>query len=140
MPTVNTYVTAQEVKDLIPGLTVSDPTSFDALVDRAARDVDSLLGPIPVDHDTGAKLDPDALHSHELSALKRAVAAQVEHLLAVEAAREAGPRQKSVAGPDFKIEYADDGSAGTDSRYGPRTASELEPLAWRVSRTARARP
>jgi hypothetical protein len=54
-----------------------------AVLMRAERRVDALLGPIPVQPDTGLKLDPAALTPEQQNALARATAAMGEHELTV---------------------------------------------------------
>ena len=136
------YVTAARVLELEYGLTIDDPDGFDALVDRAERDVDLLLGPIPRIEATGRKLDLDNLTDVGVEALERAVAAQVVYLLANAPRIDAGARQPaSVKGPDFEEVYASPStSGGSWPLIGPRTARELEPLRYLIPTTARARP
>jgi hypothetical protein len=136
------YVTAARVVELEPGLTIDDADAFDALVERAERDVDLLLGPIPRIEATGRKLDLANLTDVGVEALERAVAAQTVYLLANAPRIDAGARQPaSVKGPDFEEVYGTPAQAG--GRWpiiGPRTAQELEPLRYLVRTTARARP
>lgn len=94
----------------------------DALIMRAERDVDGLLGAIRPRDDTGLKLSPPDLLAWEREALADTVAAQVQWLLANP---NAGVQRQaaSVSGPDFTKTYADQGSGS--GRIGPRVATEL---------------
>jgi hypothetical protein len=106
----------------------------DALVLRAEREVDSILGPWPPDPTTGLKVDPSRLYQWQRDALSRAVAAQAEYLVAVGPASMVAPTPavKSIAGPDFTETYADTGSGSSSSSgpiLGPRVIAELAPIA-----------
>lgn len=136
----NPYVTPARVEELEPGLTIDDPDGFALLVDRAARDVDALLGPWPRYASLGGyKIDPANLDEWEAEALELAVAAQAVYLLDAAPKIDAGERTPSlVQGPDFQVSYGS-GGAGIP-RYGPRTLTELEPLRRLTAGATRARP
>lgn len=134
MPPV--YASTAEVEALIEGLVVDNLVAFERLVMRAERDVDSLLGPLGRYSDTGLKVNPADLEEWAADALKRAVAAQVEHLIAVGPANVAAPAAKRTKGPDFEVEHGDGGAA---PRIGPLVPHELAPLRPYFRRGARAR-
>lgn len=118
-----TYATAETVTRDVPGLVIDDAAAFNALIERAERDVDRLLGPRVVIAATGRKLDPSLLAAWERAALERTVAAQVEHLLEVAAEQAAGPAVKREQGPDFTVDYAV--AVAAPRSIGQRTADEL---------------
>jgi len=139
---VPVYANAADCTDYIDGLVIDDPASFDRLIARAERDVDGLLGAYPRDATTGLKWDPTRLYAWQADALARAVAAQVEYLLALDvvgagASAIIGRQATAVKGPDFEVTYADGGS--TVARYGPKVGAELGPLRELIVRNARAR-
>lgn len=136
----NPYVTPARVEELEPGLTIDDPDGFALLVDRAARDVDALLGPWPRYASLGGfKVDVANLAEWEAEALELAVSAQAVYLLEAAPRIDAGARVPvSIKGPDFEEQYGTGG--GTIPRYSPRTLTELEPLRRLYGNGARARP
>lgn len=56
---------------------------LDALIERAERDIDRLLGPYPIDPLTGLKLDPLEVTPAQAGALARATCAAAEYRVAV---------------------------------------------------------
>lgn len=126
-----TYTSNSDFEAYIPGWVTDSPTALTALLERAERDVDAFLGPLPPRSDTGLKLDPDSLQTWEATALSRAVCAQAEYrLLAGESRLAAGGSIKREKGPDFEREF--DASTGTgapgSSLIGPKVRVELEPI------------
>lgn len=120
--------------DLADWLLDSDVTApaaadeLERLLLRASRDVDNVLGPIPVitlGAWAGAKLDPTTLQPYEANALARATCAQAEHRIrrgpGIDTSRPVG----LVKGPDFQEQFADAGNTG---RYSPRLPAELAPI------------
>lgn len=141
------YATAAQALAAVEGLTITDAPAFDRLLERASRDVDRVLGPLPIrraDPFMGFKLDPAVdLDAVGRAALARATAVQAAHRLRfVEpalAAAEAGERPAaSVQGPDFTVTYSDHDLAGSRSLYSPDLPRELEPLAYLRPTGARA--
>lgn len=129
-----TYAQAADVADYIEGWVAGDPYELDRQLERAERDIDAILGPIPRSSTTGLKLDPSALQDWEAAALARAVCAQFEyrHLRGPDELVGAAGTITAEKGPDFERQYA------TPSRitgvlpvglYGPKVRVELEPIA-----------
>jgi hypothetical protein len=139
---VPTYATADDVAAYIPGLVIDDAAGFDELIERAERDVDRLLGAYPRQPSTGLKLEPSRLYAWQAAALARAVSAQAEYLLAVgpDADVTPSPTPAKVSGPDFAIDYVQDGATAS-AGIAPKVARELEPLRSLLRpRAVRARP
>jgi len=143
------YATAEDLQahdlaGLINSLALG-PVQVDALLARAERDIDRVLGPLPARDDTGLKLSPaDDLTVHERAALARAVATQALHRIqALGEGTGVTPEQprKSVKGPDFAVEYAIDDAAGATATQplAPGVARELAPLKHLRPLGARAR-
>jgi hypothetical protein len=128
------YATADEFADYVPGWVTDDAPALDRLLEDATRDVDAILGPLPVlelgDY-AGFKLDPSTLRPWEAEALSRATCAQTLHRYRnpPEDVDQARPT-RSISGPDFAETYGDvaiDGRAPS-GRYSPRVALELKPI------------
>lgn len=120
----------------VEGWETEDPDALNRLLERAERDVDNVLGPIPVRDDSGLKLDPELLLEWEAAALSRAVCAQAEWRFRRTDATLNGAAPgaiKRIKGPDFETEYAVDSSASAAAQgtglYSPRVALELKPIA-----------
>lgn len=126
-----TYTSNSDFEAYVPGWVTDSPSALTAFLERAERDVDAFLGPIPTRSATGLKLDPAALQDWEAAALSRAVCAQAEYrLLAGESKLAGGGIVKREKGPDFEREY--DTSTGTgspgSSLIGPKVRVELAPI------------
>lgn len=128
-----TYATRADCLAYTPGLTVTDNTGFDVLIEEAERAVDRYLGPIAPRSDTGLKLNPADLPSWAAEAIERATCAQVEWLLSWTREQIGGKVAAPVTaekGPDFEVQYAVSlttaGKAPDD--LAPRAARELVPL------------
>lgn len=142
-----TYATVAEFEAYVEGWTTTNPDALEALLRKAERDVDRLLGPLPPRQDTGLKLDPAAdLYPYEREALARAVSAQAYHRHQRGDALTTPERQASkIDGPDFSITYADGGNPATAAALqagllSPLLAGELEPLRRLRLTSGRARP
>lgn len=126
MAAMPTYASAAQIEALLPGVDVTDAAAFDRLIERAERDVDDLLGPWPRSVQLGGlKWDLSRLDAWQADAVRRAVAAQVEYLLAVGEHTFVTPTPTRTKGPDFEVEYGD---GGQRPRHGPRVAVELAPV------------
>lgn len=81
------YATVQQVRDYLADDTdaglPADDDAVEALIARAERRVDLVLGPHPIVEATGLKVDPATLTGSQADALARAVGASVEHELLV---------------------------------------------------------
>lgn len=126
-----TYTSNSDFEAYVPGWVTDSPTALTALLERAERDVDAFLGPLPTRSATGLKLDPTALQDWEAAALSRAVCAQAEYrLLTGEAKLAGGGIVKREKGPDFEREF--DTSTGTgspgSSLIAPKVRVELAPI------------
>lgn len=133
------YATRAEFEAYVPGWTTTDPAALDAVLAQASRDVDYLLGaraPIETGTYAGLKVDPTRLAAYERVALSRATCAQAHHVIEQTDAAEAGRVPKSVAGPDFTVDY---GEATTPAPYAQRLAVELAPIRHLRPATARMR-
>jgi hypothetical protein len=144
------YATRDQFAAYVPGWVTDSPDALDALLERASRDIDLILGPIAIVTDAtsdylGFKLDPTQLLGWEAKALANATCAQAEHLWRTEVHRQGvveasstngGARVKSEAGPEISITYdlSTSSTAATDYRdadrdYGPKVKRELGPIA-----------
>lgn len=117
---MSTYATLAELKaytDLDTG--VSDPTLQTAL-DRAERDVDSIVTPLVAGsrEATGLKLDPASLLDWQAAALSRATCAQAEYRLAMGEDFFIRAQHSTVRGPDFSL-------SGQLPYIGPKVFREL---------------
>lgn len=125
-----TYAENADFESYVPGWVTDSAPALTALLERAERDVDAFLGPLPPRAETGLKLDPSALEDWEAAALSRAVCAQAEYrLLTGESKLAAGGAVKREKGPDFEREF--DTAAGSppgSSLIGPKVRVELEPI------------
>lgn len=139
-----TYATRADFEAYIEGWTTTDPAALDRILIRAERDVDRVVGPLPMDPTTGLKLVPANLTAAERAALARAVSAQAYYR--IQRGEGTGGEQRalsSVKGPDFEVEYAET-PTGAERRaaqlISPLVAQELEPLRYLRPTGARARP
>jgi len=126
-----TYTSAADFEAYVEGWVTDNPDALARLLQRAERDVDAILGPVPRRQlsTTGLKLDPTVLRDWEARALSRAVCAQAEwRFYRGEAELAAGRQTKIEQGPDFKVEYAD-GDTKASGLYAPKLRVELEPIA-----------
>lgn len=131
MPVTVTYTSQADFEAYVEGWVTDNPDALARLLQRAERDVDAILGPIPRSAvtTTGLKLAPASLRTWEAAALSRAVCAQAEwRFYRGEAELAAGRQTKTEQGPDFKVEYGDAESAAS-GLYGPKLRVELEPIA-----------
>jgi len=112
-----TYATAADVSAFIEGLVIDDDAAFDRLIERAERDVDSVLTPTAL-LDTGLRYDPTTLTTGEQAALARAVAAQVEYRLEMGEEFFVRAQYDYVGGPDFSFR-------GQLEYIGPKVRREL---------------
>lgn len=135
-----TYATIADLEAYIVGFVAGDPDEDDRLIEKAERDVDQMLGMIPIadDSTTGLKLDPTTLLAWERAALSDAVCAQVEwRILKGDSRGEAVARR--VKGPEFEKEMAvADGT--TTRRVGPQVGVELDRIHHLRVLSARAAP
>lgn len=124
------YTTNAKFEAYVPGWVTDSSVALTALLVRAQRDVDAILGPISRSAETGLKFDPDALRDWEAEALSNAVCAQAEFRLSTdEASLAAGRSTKREKGPDFEVEYSDAAANGAaPARYGQKVQIELEPI------------
>lgn len=130
-----TYTTVEDFEAYVEGWVTDDSDALERLLERAERDVDNVLGPIPVRVDSGLKLDPSALRDFEAAALSRAVCAQAEWRFRRGDDKLNGSAPgviKRVKGPDFETEYATDASSDASKQgtglYSPRVALELSSI------------
>ncbi len=126
-----TYTSAADFEAYVEGWVTDNGDALARLLQRAERDVDAILGPIPRQQTstTGLKLDPTVLRAWEARALSRAVCAQAEwRFYRGEAELAAGRQTKTEKGPDFEVTYGDADSAAS-GLYAPKLRVELEPIA-----------
>lgn len=128
-----TYAQVEDVEAYIEGWVTGDAGELERALERAERDVDSILGPIPISRfsTTGLKLDPTALLAWEAAALARAVCAQFEYRHhQTDAHLAAGRVTQSESGPDFSVTYAAgaSSSSGGPALVGAKVRVELEPI------------
>lgn len=146
------YATEADLTDYAPDYVEPDPAKTTALLERATRDVDNLLGPrraIATGTYAGLKLDPTTLAGWEAEALARATSAQAAYLWRIEQARAADSAGAVVArekGPDFEVQYATpttrlQAAIGPGSGlYAPNLGIELSAIAHLRLLTATALP
>ena len=78
-----TYATSADLAAYVAdNAEVSAPSAADALLERAERDVDRVVGPWPV-FSNGRKFDPPALTAPQRAALSRATCAAAEFRLTI---------------------------------------------------------
>lgn len=114
-----TYATKADCIAYIPGLSVNDDEEFDKLIERAERDIDSIIGFRASDTTTGKKFVPLNLTTNERNALRDATCAQVEYRLEMGERFFVRPQHNKVRGPEFETE-------GRLPRIGPKVITELE--------------
>ena len=134
------YLTIAEFEE-DTGATVTDAAEVQRAIDRASRDVDSLLtGWGPPDQD-GLRIDPtDDLEPHERAGLRAAVVAQTEYRIEMGPAFFRTNEPDSLSGPDFSqtgrrgriadgvfSELTRVGILQTGGRLRPRGTSVLRP-------------
>lgn len=127
-----TYTSQADYEAYVPGWVTDNGPALVLLLERAERDIDAILGPIPRDRTTGLKVAVSGLSAWEARALSRAVCAQAEYRWSVgEENLVSGRVIGKEKGPDFEVEYAGAGTGGAagGSLYGPKVAIELEPIA-----------
>jgi hypothetical protein len=122
------YADQADFEAYVEGAVVTDPAALARLLERASRDVDSVMGPRPALGSgtyAGFKFDPDALSEQDRAALADATCAQAEYRDAVGeqqfAAYGVGGR---ISGPDFSYDAPSSGAGGTP-RIGPKVAQEV---------------
>lgn len=126
-----TYATQADFEAYVEGWTTTDPDALERMLERAERDIDAILGPIPVSplSTTGLKLDPSILKAWEAQALARAVCAQALYRhLTTDASIAAGRVTAKEKGPDFEVDYGQAGAGGNVPQYGQRVRTELAPI------------
>lgn len=114
-----TYATTEQVTEYVEGGSgVELPAALDALIERAERDVDRIVGARAVDDATGLKFVPATLTTGERDDLMRATAAQVEYRASMGEDFFVREQFERVTGPEFSTE-------GTLPRIGPKVWEEL---------------
>lgn len=147
------YATQADFEAYVPGWVTDNSDALANLLERATRDIDYVLGPLPIRTSgdfAGLKVDPADLTEQHAEALSRATCAQAIHLFrfvepaATAAAATGGQRVSRVKGPDFEQQFelttAPGQRAGATGRYSPELAREMRPLEWLRVTGARARP
>lgn len=153
------YATVEQFEAYVPGWVTDDADALEQLLERATRDIDTVMGAWPIvltGNFAGFKIDPAALAPWEAKALALATCAQTEYIWTVDEAR--AKRAAAAAtnegkgavtrekGPDFEVQYAGAGdpvaqvTTGGTGRLGPRVAGELAPISHLRRLTGRARP
>lgn len=113
-----TYASVQDFKDYVSDrLDLDDPTITNRLLE-AERDLDLVVGPIPVDMATGLKFIPDELEDDDAGALVRATCAQAEYRVEMGPAFFRRPQFNKTKGPDYETE-------GQAPIVGPAAMREL---------------
>lgn len=113
-----TYASVQDFKDFIADrLALDDPTIESRLLE-AERDIDLVVGPIPVDMATGLKFIPAELEDDDAAALVRATCAQAEYRVEMGPAFFRRPQFNKTKGPDYETE-------GQAPIVGPAAMREL---------------
>jgi hypothetical protein len=118
-----TYATQADVEGYIEGFQVDDPAALKRLIERAERDIDSVVGGghyqangLKFGHPLAA--NELSLRKEQVAALTRATCAQVEYRLTMGEQFFIEPEYDSVSGPDFSVQ-------GTRPRIAPKAWREI---------------
>lgn len=125
------YATVADFEEYVEGWETDNAQALERLLERASRDVDSLLTAWPVLTD-GSRFgniagdeNPRGLSDHQVRALRRATCAQADYRFRRGEDRMAIPdRAKRRRGPDFEIELTE-AAANDSERIGQQTRREL---------------
>jgi hypothetical protein len=113
-----TYATVEEFKTYVSDrLDLDDTTILNRLLE-AERDVDLVVGPIPVDMDSGLKFIPGELEDDDAAALSRATCAQAEYRVEMGPSFFRRPQFNKTKGPDYE-------TSGQAPIVGPAAMREL---------------
>lgn len=100
------YATRAEFEGYVEGWTTDDPSALDRLLERASRDVDSVLGDYEIYTEgdwLGFKIDPEAdLDAAQQQALSRATCAQAWYRFEMGEQHFVRPVLDSISGPEFQ--------------------------------------
>jgi hypothetical protein len=115
-----TYATQADLEAYVEGWVTDDVDATERLLERAERDVDSILvSPVPGGRQTGGlRLDPASLPDWQKTALQRATCAQAEYRFTMGEEFFIRAQHDRVQGPEFR----------TDGRLpyiGPKVEREL---------------
>jgi hypothetical protein len=115
-----TYTSVEDFEAYVEGWVTDDSDALERLLDRAERDIDSILGGYQ-DRDavTGLKIDPTTIDAWKARALSRAVCAQAEYRFQMGEAFMVKAQYESVTGPDFSM-------TGQLPYIAPKVRLELE--------------
>lgn len=131
------YATQQEFEAYVEGWTTSDPAALARLLERASRDVDSVLTAFSVESN-GLRFgeirttNPKGLATWQADALSRATCAQAEYRNLQGEEFFVAYQHESVSGPEFSTK-------GRAPYIAPKVARELVATGL-VLRGARAKP
>jgi hypothetical protein len=113
-----TYASVQDFKDFVLDRLDLDDTTITNRLLEAERDLDLVVGPIPVDMTTGLKFIPDDLEDDDAAALVRATCAQAEYRVEMGPSFFRRPQFNKTKGPDYETE-------GQAPIVGPAAMREL---------------
>lgn len=115
-----TYTTQADFEAYVEGWVTDNPAALDRLLERAERDVDSVIGYSATrNQTTGLKLNPAELETWRAAALSRAVCAQAEYRNKMGEDFMVRAQHGAVSGPDFS-------TSGRLPYIGPKVLIELE--------------
>ncbi|MEJ7786558.1 MAG: hypothetical protein WKF96_17285 [Solirubrobacteraceae bacterium] len=120
------YASQADLEGYIEGWVTTDPAALERLLERAERDIDTLLGDYDRQPGTDRKLDPAALTTHQAYALRRATCAQAEYRIAMGEEFFVQAQYTYVSGPDFS-------RRGELPRIGPKVLGELADCGFRMA-------
>lgn len=112
------YADVAAVESFIEGWVTEDVEALERLLERAERDIDTLLGSYVRDPTTNLKLTPATLPTYQAAALSRATCAQAEYRFAMGEQFFVQSQYSFVSGPDFQ-------RRGELPRVGPKVLGEL---------------
>lgn len=112
------YASVQDFKDYVTDRLALDDTTITNRLLEAERDIDLVVGPIPVDMETGLKFIPADLEDDDAAALVRATCAQAEYRVEMGPAFFRRPQFNKTKGPDYETE-------GQAPIVGPAAMREL---------------
>jgi hypothetical protein len=141
------YAQQLDFEAYVEGWVTDDEAALDRYLERASRDVDRMVGAWLVDEDSGLKFgnivadeNPKDLSAHQLAALRRATCAQALYRINLDDARDVVASSSGagsypagaveVAGPEFRVRFADAASASSATTATADRPYPLSAAAW----------
>lgn len=99
-----TYASVADFEAYVSDRLSLDTPTIENRLAEAERDIDLVVGPIPIDPATGLKFIIGDLEPEDVTALSRATCAQAEYRVEMGPAFFRRPQADKVSGPDFSQE------------------------------------